>query len=500
MPGPFGHRPPKAPADTAVTRDPAPRLPLAAQGGKLPACSPQSGALHGLLVPVISDQPLHLTDFNIRTLGPARYVSPLQLAQSDSVGQAEFTSDHDRLLFHEDWELVRGFLARGEQPPTLELAGPRERLYFRPADVRAAIVTAGGLCPGINDVVRSLVMTLTHHYGVHEILGIRYGLRGFVSEDSPPRRMTPEVVKSIHREGGSLLGSSRGTPPVAEIVRSIQRQAINVLFMVGGDGTQRAARAVATALREAGSDIAVIGIPKTIDNDILFVDQTFGFSTAVSLARSAIDAAHAEAHGAFNGVGLVRLMGRDAGFIAAQAALASGEANFVLVPEVGFDLEGPNGVLAHLHRRLMSRKHALIVVAEGAGQQYLAEEQAGSGTDPSGNAKLGDIGRLLRSRIEKYFLDRDLLVAVRYIDPGYTIRSAPADASDSVYCQEMGQNAVHAAMAGKTGMLVGRVRGRQVHVPIEVVTSGRKSLDPGHPLWRAVLQSTGQPERMTNSE
>ena len=469
------------------------------RGEKIAPCTPPFGDSPGLPMVATPQQSVHLADFTIRTLGPNRFVSPLQLAQSDSVGQAEFTSDNDRLLCHEDWEVARGILDRGEQPVTLELAGPRERLFFRPADVRAAIVTAGGLCPGINDVVRSLVMTLTHHYGVHEILGIRYGLRGFVSEDSPPLRMTPDMVKSIHREGGSLLGSSRGTPPVAEIVRSIQRQAINVLFMVGGDGTQRAARSIAEALREAGTAISIIGIPKTIDNDILFVDQTFGFSTAVSLARSAIDAAHAEAHGAFNGVGLVRLMGRDAGFIAAQAALASGEANFVLVPEVSFDLDGPNGVLAHLHRRIMSRKHALVVVAEGAGQQYLAEEQAAGGKDPSGNAKLGDIGRLLRVRIESYFRERDLLVAVRYIDPGYTIRSAPADASDSVYCQEMGQNAVHAAMAGKTEMLVGRVRGRQVHVPIEVVTSGRKNLDPGHPLWRAVLQSTGQPEYMHNA-
>jgi 6-phosphofructokinase 1 len=444
-------------------------------------------------------EPLHLSDFTIESLGPSRFSSPLQLAHAAHGGQAEFTADTDRLLFHENWETIRAIIERGEQPPTVELAGPRERLYFRPADVRAAIVSAGGLCPGINDVVRSLVMTLSHHYGVQQILGIRYGLRGFVSEDCAPLRLGPDSVKSIHREGGSLLGSSRGTPPVDDIVRFIQREAINVLFMVGGDGTQRAAQAISNAVREAKLETAVIGIPKTIDNDILFVDQTFGFSTAVSLARQAIDAAHAEAHGAFHGVGLVRLMGRDAGFIAAQAALASGEANFVLVPEVPFELDGPNGVLAHIHRRLMDRRHALVVVAEGAGQEYLAEEMRVAGKDPSGNVKLGDIGRLLRGRIEKFFAERSVAVAVRYIDPGYTIRSAPADASDAVYCQEMGQNAVHAALAGKTAMLVGRVRGRQVHVPIGAVTAGRKRLDPTHPLWRAVLQSTGQPERMVNS-
>jgi len=443
--------------------------------------------------------PFELPDFGIRSLGPARFVSPLQLAQAVSVGQAEFTADTDKLLFHEDWETVRAYTERGLVPPTIELAGPREKLYFRPADVRAAIVTAGGLCPGINDVVRSLVMTLSHHYGVDEIIGIRYGLRGFASDDCPPMRLAPEVIKTIHHVGGSLLGSSRGAPPIEDIVKFISRQAIGVVFMVGGDGTQRAALAISQAVRAAGLTTSVIGIPKTIDNDILYVDQTFGFSTAVSLARQAIDAAHAEAHGAFNGVGLVRLMGRDSGFIAAQAALASGEANFVMIPEVPFDLDGPNGVLSHLHRRLLSRKHALVVVAEGAGQQFLKDEQAAGGKDPSGNVKLGDIGRLLRSRIEAYFREREMLVAVRYIDPGYTIRSAPADASDAVYCQEMGQNAVHAAMAGKTEMLVGRVRGRQVHVPIAAVTAGRKTLDPAHPLWRAVLQSTGQPDRMVNA-
>ena len=434
-------------------------------------------------------------DFAVRTLGPGRYPTPLALGGASGL---DFISDERRLLFHDEWENVRPLVAGGKVPPSLELAGPRERTFFRPTDVRAAIVTSGGLCPGINDVVRSVVLTLNWLYGVREIYGVRYGLRGFVDDAEPPVRLGPEQVKAIHHVGGSLLGSSRGAPPIEEIVKSIAREAISILFMVGGDGTQRAARAISDALRAAGQAVAVIGIPKTIDNDILFVDQTFGFSTAVSLAREAIDAAHAEAQGAYNGVGLVKLMGRDSGFIAAQAALASGEANFVLVPEVRFDLEGTEGFLSQLHRRVMSRRHALVVVAEGAGQEFLAEEQQRRGLDPSGNQKLGDVGRFLRGEIERYFGERGAAVTVRYIDPGYLIRSAPADASDAVYCQELGQNAVHAAMAGKTEMLVGRIHGRQVHVPIAAVTTGRKTLDPQHPLWRAVLQSTGQPERMVN--
>jgi 6-phosphofructokinase 1 len=439
-------------------------------------------------------------DFTIRTLGPALVASPLRLARAGGPrGQADFTADDERVLYHDDWAVLRGHsTAESGPPPSMELAGPREKLFFRPSEVRAALVTAGGLCPGINEVTRSVTMTLLHHYGVRDILGIRYGLRGFVAEDTPPVKLSHDVVHNIHRQGGSFLGSSRGSPPVEQIVRYLDREAISILLMVGGDGTQKAALAISRALREANMPVAVVGIPKTIDNDILYVDQTFGFSTAVEQARTSIDAAHAEAKGAYNGVGLVRLMGRDSGFIAAQAALASAEANFVLVPEVPFDMDGPNGFLAHLHRRVARMRHSLVVVAEGAGQEFLEDERMKQGRDASGNQMLGDIGRYLRGRIRDYFAQHKVEATVRYIDPGYTIRSAPADASDAVYCQELGQNAVHAAMAGKTEMLVGRVHGRQVHVPILPVTSGRKRLDPEHPLWRAVLQATGQPPSMKN--
>ncbi len=442
--------------------------------------------------------PTDAPDFKIPTLGAPRYPSPLLVAGGFADEAADFVPDGPLLLFHDDWSSVQSYAQRGETPPRVEVAGPRERVFFRPADVRAAIVTAGGLCPGINDVVRSIVLTLNWNYGVHDILGIRYGLRGFVAADAPPIPLDPETVKTINRQGGSLLGSSRGAPQVEEVVKFIGREAISVLVLIGGDGTQRALQAISVAARKAGLAVAAIGVPKTIDNDILFVDQSFGFSTAVSLARQAIDAAHAEAQGAYNGVGLVRLMGRESGFIAAQAALASGEPNFVLIPEAPFDLDGPQGFLAQLHRRVLSRRHALVVVAEGAGQEFLAEERQELGVDASGNQRLGDIGRFLRRRIEDYFTERGVPIAVRYIDPGYTIRSATTDASDAVYCQELGQSAVHAAMAGKTEMLIGRIHGRQVHVPVSAAAAGRKRLDPQHPLWRAVLQSTGQPERMVN--
>ncbi|RMF77030.1 MAG: ATP-dependent 6-phosphofructokinase [Acidobacteria bacterium] len=438
-------------------------------------------------------------DFTVESLGPCRHPSPMGLGESPGDGLVDFVDDGRRLLFDLDLHAVRAELAAGAEPAALELAGPRSRLFFRPNDVRAAIVTTGGLCPGINDVVRSIVLTLNWHYGVREILGIRYGLRGFVAPDPPPMPLRPETVRTVHHEGGSFLGSSRGGPSAAEIVDFLDREAISALFMIGGDGTMRAALAVREEIARRNLAVAVVGVPKTIDNDIPFVDATFGMITAVSLARQAVDAAHAEAQGALNGVGLVRLMGRESGFIAAQAALASGEANFVLIPEVPFDLDGPHGFLACLHRRIVSRRHAVVVVAEGAGQQYIPEGER-RGTDASGNPVLGDIGRFLKGRILAHFREHDVPVTVKYIDPSYMIRSAPPTASDAIYCQQLGQNAVHAAMAGKTGLMVGRVHGQQVHVPIRAVAGRRRRLDPEHPLWRSVLQSTGQPVRMVNED
>ncbi len=442
-----------------------------------------------------TDTPL---DFSIRRLGDPRHSSPMALGETAGDDSADFVAEDAHVLYEIDTTRIHRCAELDGRVPALERAGPRAKLYFRPGDVRAAIVTSGGLCPGINDVVRSVVLTLNFQYSVREILGIRYGLRGFGSDDSPPTALSPEVVKNIHLQGGSFLASSRGAPDAKDIASFLDRNAIQLLFMIGGDGTQRAAAAISKAVDDAGLKVAIIGIPKTIDNDILFVDQTFGFSTAVSHAREAIHAAHAEAQGAYNGVGLVRLMGRDSGFIAAEAALASGEANFVLIPEVPFDIDGAQGFLSTLHRRLASRRHALVVVAEGAGQRFLEKECGTLGADASGNKRLGDIGRYLRGQITAYCSTRGVPVSVKYIDPGYQIRAAPANAPDATYCQRLGQNAVHAAMAGRTEMMVGRIHGQQVHVPIGIVTTGRKRLNPEHPLWRAVIQSTGQPVHMVN--
>ena len=372
----------------------------------------------------------------------------------------------------------------------LEAAGPRRKLYFDTTRAKCAIVTCGGLCPGINDVIRAIVMEAFHAYNVPSILGIPYGLEGFIPKYGHTlQELTPKGVADIHRFGGTMLGSSRGPQSAEEIVDTLERSNVNALFVIGGDGTMKAARAISNEVHARKLKISVIGIPKTIDNDINFIPQSFGFETAVFKATEAIECAHTEACGVPNGIGLVKLMGRESGFIAARAALALKEVNFVLIPEAPFSLEGEGGLLPALEERLKSRGHAVIVAAEGAGQHLLAEQ---SGTDASGNPVLGDISELLRAFINTYLDARGMAHSIKYIDPSYIIRSIPANANDKVYCGFLGQYAVHAAMAGRTDMVVGKIQDRYVHLPLELVTRKRRKLNIYSDLWRAVLESTGQ--------
>lgn len=355
-------------------------------------------------------------------------------------------------------------------------------------------MTCGGLCPGLNDVIRSIVHTLSYGYGVRIIKGIQYGYAGLNPASKLPLiDLSPDVVRDIHEDGGSCLGSSRGPQPVEVMVDSIYREDIRVLFVIGGDGTLRGASQIHDEITRRGMSVAVVGIPKTIDNDIGVVSRTFGFDTAVSTATESLRAAHVEATNAINGIGIVKLMGRHSGFVAASAALATADANFVLVPEVPFELEGPNGLLAALESRLHSRGHALVVVAEGAGQELFNEEL---GTDASGNAKLGDIGLLLKRRIGEHLSGRGLEHSIKYIDPSYTIRSVPANPNDGIFCGFLGQHAAHAGMAGKTGLLIGIWNNLFIHVPIELAVRGRKRIDPEGILWTSVLETTGQPKVM----
>lgn len=421
-------------------------------------------------------------DVAIPNLGTAKIPSPLP--------HFHFVRDDQPLPFTLTEEELDELCGGQIMTLDIEKAGPRELLYFDSSKTKCAIVTCGGLCPGINDVIRAIVMTAHHNYHVASVLGIRFGLQGFIPKfGHDVIELTPKNVAEIHQFGGTILGSSRGHQPPDEIVDALERMNVNALFMIGGDGTMRAAQRVVEEITRRKLKIAVIGIPKTIDNDINFVTQSFGFDTAVEKATEAIQSAHTEAVGVNYGVGVVKLMGRESGFIAAQATLALKEVNFVLVPESPFTFDGENGLLDALEKRLVSRHHAVIVVAEGAGQEHC--EDTGK-KDASGNPVLCDICSKLIERIKGHLKQKGMDAIVKFIDPSYIIRSVPANANDRVYCGFLGQNAVHAAMAGKTGMVVSRLLSRYVHLPLHLVTRKRKKLNTASDYWRSVLESTGQ--------
>ncbi|HZS19478.1 MAG TPA: ATP-dependent 6-phosphofructokinase [Pseudonocardiaceae bacterium] len=431
-------------------------------------------------------------DLSIKTLGPARITSPLA-EQLDSRQTTEhYVDESDRVLLDDTLSMVCGRSRPVSELPSFEPAGPRRQIFFDPPKTRAGIVTCGGLCPGLNDVIRSLVRNLTSHYGVGRIIGFRNGYQGFIaSYRHDVIELTADSVQDINVDGGTVLGTSRGPQDPDEIVDCLERLGINILFVIGGDGTMRGAMRIAEVIDRRGARIAVVGIPKTIDNDIPYLDQSFGFQTAFSRASESIHAVTVEAKSTAHGVGLVKLMGRHCGFIACYAALARTDADVVLIPEVAFQLDGDGGVLNYVQRRVRERGYAVVVVAEGAGQELFDGEHAAQ--DASGNASLRDIGQLLRRRLADHFTAAGIEACIRYIDPSYAIRSVPANPYDSVYCVRLAQAAVHAAMSGRTEMVVGRWRRRFVHLPMALAVSKRNEVDPHGDLWLSVLEATGQP-------
>ena len=416
----------------------------------------------------------------VSVLGKPRFPSPLRRPVRDDLRIPEV--------------IVRDPKSPASPELLFELAGPRPKLFFDPKRTRAGIVTCGGLCPGLNDVIRSIFLELYHAYGVKEVLGFRGGYQGLEPvRGGEPIVLTKEFVDNIHKEGGTVLGTSRGPVDISRAVDNLIRRRIDILFTIGGDGTQRGGNELFQEAKRRGHDLAVVGIPKTVDNDVAFVSRTFGYLTAVQEAAGVIQRAHTEARSVHNGIALVKLMGRHAGFIAAGATVASQDVNFTLVPEVPFKLEGKRGFLAALQERILKRAHAVVVVAEGAGQDLL--ETGPAERDASGNVKLKDIGLLLRERVEAHFKTEKIPAVMRYFDPSYFIRSSPANAEDSILCDLFARHAVHAAMAGKTGLVIGYLHDRFIHVPIEMLASRKKSMDPGGFAWSAVLAVTGQPER-----
>ncbi|MFH2060429.1 MAG: ATP-dependent 6-phosphofructokinase [Pseudomonadota bacterium] len=423
----------------------------------------------------------------ISTLGKANIISPLKQDIDSSKPDKRFVSDDSRIIV----DVRLDHLDPQKKIKSFDQAGPREKIYFDPSKLKCAVVTCGGLCPGLNDIIRSIVLELHHIYHVKTIYGIKHGLQGFIPEyGHDVIDLNIETVSGIQDKGGSMLGSSRGTQDIGMIIDCLERLNIGILFMVGGDGTLMASKYIAEGIDQRGLKISIIAIPKTIDNDIHLVSRSFGFDTAVDVATLAIKGAHNEAIAYPNGIGLIKLMGRHSGFLAATAALAQQDANFVLIPEVEFFLYGKTGFLQALENRIAHRKHAVIIVAEGAGQNLFNEHE--TKYDPSGNIVLQDIGLFLKEKISQWFKAKDIHISLKYIDPSYIIRSLPANANDSVFCGFLGREAVHAGMAGKTKLLISSWNNQYVHVPMDASAGKRKNIDPQGRLWQSVLEATGQ--------
>ncbi|GMY17528.1 ATP-dependent 6-phosphofructokinase 3-like [Fagus crenata] len=431
---------------------------------------------------VLEDVP-HLTDFfpDLPT-----YPNPLRSNPAYSVVKQYFVNVDDtvaqKIVVHKN--SPRGIHFRR--------AGPRQKVYFESDEVHACIVTCGGLCPGLNTVIREIVCGLYNMYGVNKILGIDGGYRGFYARNTVP--LTPKVVNDIHKRGGTILGTSRGGHDKPKIVDSIQDRGINQVYIIGGDGTQKGAAVIFEEIKRRGLKVAVVGVPKTIDNDIPVIDKSFGFDTAVEEAQRAINAAHVESISIENGIGVVKLMGRDCGFIAMYATLASRDVDCCLIPESPFYLEGKNGLFEYIEKRLKENGHMVIVIAEGAGQDLLSESlQSTNSTDASGNKLHPDVGLWISERIKDHFSKHKMVINLKYIDPTYMIRAIPSNASDNVYCTLLAHSAVHGAMAGYTGFTVGPVNGRHAYIPFNRITEKQNKVVITDRMWARLLASTNQP-------
>lgn len=427
-------------------------------------------------------------DFKIKKIGEPTILSPLSDLKNLDLKDSFYVDDErDRVVIDskinaKDFPIVKSF----------ERAGPREKIFFDPDEIKAGIVTCGGLCPGLNDVIRSIVLELEQWYRVRKIVGFRYGYAGLISNSKyQPVILNHEIVDNIHLQGGTILGSSRGNQPVKEIVKNLVDRNIKMLFCIGGDGTLRGAHSIVEEIEKQGLEISIIGIPKTIDNDIPYVECSFGFQTAVEISKNVLECAKVEASCAPNGIGLVKLMGRDAGFITSYATRANGNVDYCLIPEMKFSLYEKGGLYDCVRRTLGDKGHALIAIAEGAGQHIIGTSNE---TDASGNKKYNDIGQFMRYDISKYFKDKfDTEINVRYISPSYVIRSVPANSQDKIFCADLARYAVDAAMAGKTDMMVGFWHGEFTHVPLESIQNLKKRVERISREWTSVVASTGQP-------
>lgn len=454
--------------------------------------------MKSIAIPYLMNTPKHHETI-VKTLGKRTIKSPLKLSNVVGDGVYDYVHEEERVLYDTSLHNFLKHQHEGTAPLSFQKAGPMEHIYFAPQKTKVAIVTCGGLCPGLNNVIRALVMQLHYRYKVPHIIGIRYGYEGFIAEyQHPTIELTPQVVDEIHTRGGTILGSSRGEQDTSQIVDTLEKLNVNILFTIGGDGTQRGAYAIHNEIEKRDLKIAVAGIPKTIDNDINYIERSFGFETSFTIANNIVRDAHNEARGAYNGIALVKVMGRDSGFIAAHAALSIPEVNFVIIPEMQFDLYGSKGFLTALHKRLEKKHHAVILVAEGAGQDFFEDNK--NTKSSSTNTKYKDIGLFLKEKIKEEFEKEKFPYVLKYIDPSYIIRSAPANANDSKFCIQLAQNAVHAAMAGITGFVVGNWNSRFTLLPIPLAVKERKKINLESEIWYNVLETTGQPAIMKNTK
>ena len=422
-------------------------------------------------------------NFEIQKLGEASHANPSS--------QEIFIEDSEKIIFSSQLKNLNHQLKTCKNLPAFEKAGARKKIFHKPESTRAAIITCGGLCPGLNNVIKGLVNVLEQDYGVRDIVGIRYGYKGLTKKSAhEPIPLNSAVVDEIHKQGGTILGSSRGNQDPETMVNELQERKINLLFCIGGDGTLKGAQAIAEAANKRQANISVIGVPKTIDNDLGFVEKTFGFETSVQVASEIITSAHHEAEGAENGIGIVKLMGRDSGFIAATASLANSVVDFCLIPETPVQIDGPKGICAAIQHRLQQNNHAVIVVAEGAGQHLFKNSE--NRIDASGNILKDDIGELLKGEIAAFFKTNHVPISIKYLDPSYHIRSVSANAADAVFCYLLAEYAVHAGMSGKTNLVIGYWNNFFTHVPIHLATKERRMVDLDSALWRGVVSATQQ--------
>ena len=436
-------------------------------------------------------------DLNVKNLGKAEFNSPLNLSEQYGDKIVNYVNDNERVFTVILKNEYDQFKKNGLQLPSFEKAGPRKNIFFEPGETISAIVTCGGLCPGLNAVIRAIVLMNNYRYKNKITYGIKHGYQGFIKKYGlEVIKLTPDLVETIHKSAGTILGSSRGPQDISEIVDRLLELRVNVLYTIGGDGTLRGAHEIYKEIIKRNLKISVIGVPKTIDNDIAFIDKSFGTETAFSKACDSVNAAYIEAKGAYNGIGLVKVMGRYSGFIAANTTLATNLVDFTLIPEVPFELDGQKGFLEALKNHLLKYHKSVVLIAEGTGQNLFEKEL--NQCDASGNKLLSDIGILLKGKIEKYFKDQSISSKVRYIDPSYIIRSTPPTPNDSIFCLQLAQNAVHAGMSGKTNIVIGYYNNEFIHLPIEIATSKRKVIDPESELWLSVIESTGQPIKLVN--